>query len=100
MEAESRRAVRTKIGRVGIFLPGLHAVDLVVIRVELVIVQFVINQFAEQDENCKSDNKISEVDQRKSLVVPDVSENVYEKMFDHGFETVNCFLFRFSVFLI
>jgi len=90
MKAECRRAVGAKIGWIRIFLFGLHAVDPVVIGVELVIVQFVADYLAEQNENCKSDNKIGEVNCRENLVVPYVSKNVYEKMFDHGFECKFC----------
>jgi hypothetical protein len=98
METKSWRAVGAIVDRVRILLAGLHAVNLVVVRIELVVIQLVINYSTEQDENGKPNDKISEVDQRKNLVMPYVSENVYKKMCDHGFETVNCFCFLFPEF--
>ncbi len=86
MKTECGRAVGTIIGWVRVFLFGLHAVNPVVIGVELVVVQFVADYLAEQNENSKSNNKIGKVNCRKNLVVPDVSKNVDEKMSDHGFE--------------
>jgi hypothetical protein len=97
MEAKSRRTVGTVIGGIRIFLTGLHTVNLIVVVVELVVVQLVVDHLAEQNEHCKSDDKIREVDQRKNLVVPNISEDANEKMFDHGDETVTVSAFCFLV---
>jgi hypothetical protein len=86
MEAKGCRTVRAKIDRIGIFLTSLNPVNLIVIQIEFIVVKFVAYQLAKQNEDSKSDNKICKVNNRKNLVVPNVSKNVDKKMFDHGFE--------------
>lgn len=86
MITKSGRTVCAIIGRIRIFLFGLHAVNAAVIGVEFVVIDFIADNFAEQYKHGKSDHQIGKVDHRKNLIVADVSKNVDEKMSDHGFE--------------
>jgi len=98
MKPKGRRTVGTIIDWIGILLAGLNPVNLLVVGVEFVVIQLIINYFREEDKNGESDNKIREVDQCENLVVPNISKDANKKMFDHGFETVNCFCFLFPEF--
>jgi hypothetical protein len=44
-------------------------------------------QHAKQNEDSKTDHQIGEVNDRKNLVVSDITKNVNEKMFNHGFDS-------------
>jgi len=95
MKPISCRTVSAEICRVRIFLFGLHPVNLVVIRVEFVVVDFVAYYHAKQNEYGKPDNKICKVYNRENLVMPYIPKNVNKKMFNHCF----C-LFKFFISLI
>jgi hypothetical protein len=86
MIAKGGRTVGAKIRRIRIFLFGLYPVNTVVVGVELVVVELVAYQHAKQDEDRKSDYQVCQVNHRENLIMTDITENVDEKMFNHGFD--------------
>ena len=76
----------------------MNTINIVVIRIELIVAQFIADKHAEQDKNSESDHEIRQVDQSKHFVVQEIPVNADEKIFDHNFDFSNGFDNCYSIF--